>query len=181
MLLQIRRSLILCIIFIVLCGIAYPLIGTGIAQSFFHYQANGEITKNGSNLIGQNWTGPKWFQGRPDNDNPMASGPSNLGSSSNKLKIAVQQKASQLKKEGIQPTPDLVTTSGSGLDPDISPQDAYAQVNAVSHYNHISPQTVLSLVKSEIQQPQLGFLGSQYINVLELNTALYKLEQSKDH
>jgi K+-transporting ATPase ATPase C chain len=156
-------------------GLAYPLAETGIAQAFFSHQANGSLTKNGSTLVGQSWTGPQWFHGRPDADNPLATGGSNLGPRSKVLIGDVQQQIAALKKAGITPTPDLVTTSGSGVDPDIAPVDAYAQVNALAKARGVPVATVRQLVATHISGPQLGFLGSSYIDVLQLNEALAKL------
>jgi potassium-transporting ATPase KdpC subunit len=169
---NLRPAVGLTIFFFVLLGLAYPLAETGIGQALFSHQANGSLTANGSTLVGQHWQGPKWFQGRPDADNPMATGGTNLGPRSKELVAAVEQQVLQLKKEGITPTPDLVTTSGSGVDPDISPADAYAQVNAVARARSLPVATVRQLVATQIRQPELGFLGSQYINVLQLNEAL---------
>ena len=102
----------------------------------------------------------------------MATGGTNLGPRSKALVQATEQQITKLKKEGITPTPDLVTTSGSGVDPDISPADAYAQVNAVAQARDQPVATVRHLVAEHIHQPQFGFLGSAYINVLQLNQAL---------
>jgi K+-transporting ATPase ATPase C chain len=163
------------IFFLVLLGLAYPLAETGIGQALFNHQANGSLTANGSPLVGQQWHGPLWFQGRPDADNPMATGGSNLGPRSKELVQAVEKQITQLKKEGITPTPDLVTTSGSGVDPDISPADAYVQVNAVAHARGLPVAQVRQLVNAEIQPAEYGFLGSSYINVLDLNEKLATL------
>ena len=170
------RSLGLSVFFFLLLGLAYPLVETGIGQAAFNHQVNGSLTASGSALVGQQWQGPKWFQGRPDADNPMATGGTNLGPRSKALVTAVQQLETKLRNEGITPTPDLVTTSGSGVDPDISPADAYAQVNAVAHARGLSVSVVRGLVAEEIQQPQFGFLGSAYINVLQLNERLAELK-----
>jgi potassium-transporting ATPase KdpC subunit len=172
MLSNLRPALGACLVFFVLLGLAYPLAETGIGQAFFSHQANGSLTSNGSTLVGQNWKGPQWFQGRPDADNPMATGGTNLGPRSKALVNAVEQQITKLKKEGITPTPDLVTTSGSGVDPDIAPVDAYAQVSAVAKARGLSVTALRHLVAEHIQQPQFGFLGSPYINVLQLNEAL---------
>jgi potassium-transporting ATPase KdpC subunit len=169
---NLRPAIGLTIFFFVLLGLAYPLAETGIGQALFSHQANGSLTAYGSTLVGQHWQGPKWFQGRPDADNPMATGGTNLGPRSKELVAAVEQQVLQLKKEGITPTPDLVTTSGSGVDPDISLVDAYAQVNAVAKARGLPVATVRHLVDTQVQRPELGFLGSQYINVLQLNEAL---------
>jgi potassium-transporting ATPase KdpC subunit len=173
---SLSRALGISIFFFLLLGLAYPLAETGIGQLAFSHQANGSLTADGSTLVGQQWKGPQWFQGRPDADNPMATGGTNLGPRSKALVQAVTQQVSQLKKEGITPTPDLVTTSGSGVDPDISPADAYAQVDAVAKARGLSASTVHALVAAEIQPAQLGFLGSPYINVLQLNERLAGLK-----
>lgn len=172
---NLRRSVLVTVLFFALLGLAYPIVETGIGQAFFSHQANGSLTKNGSTLIGQTWSGPTWFQGRPDAENPTATGGTNLGPRSETLVQDVKKQMALLKKEGITPTPDLVTTSGSGVDPDISPADAYAQVDAVAQARHLPVATVRHLVQSEIRQRQFGFLGSPYIDVLQLNEALAKL------
>jgi potassium-transporting ATPase KdpC subunit len=169
---NLRPALGISIVFFILLGLAYPLAETGIGQAFFSHQANGSLTSDGSTQVGQSWKGPRWFQGRPDADNPMATGGSNLGPRSKALVNAAKQQITQLKKEGITPTPDLVTTSGSGVDPDISPADAYAQVNAVAKARGLPVDVLRHLVAEHIHQPQFGFLGSAYINVLQLNEAL---------
>jgi potassium-transporting ATPase KdpC subunit len=163
------------LVFFILLGLAYPLAETGIGQAFFSHQANGSLTSSGSALVGQTWKGPRWFQGRPDADNPMATGGTNLGPRSEALVKAVGQQITRLKQEGITPTPDLVTTSGSGVDPDITPADAYAQVDAVARARGLPAAVVRRLVAGHVQQPQFGFLGSAYINVLQLNQALEAL------
>jgi K+-transporting ATPase ATPase C chain len=163
------------LVFFILLGLAYPLAETGIGQAFFSHQANGSLTSYGSTLVGQTWKDPRWFQGRPDADNPAATGGTNLGPRSNALVKAVGQQITQLKREGITPTPDLVTTSGSGVDPDITPAGAYAQVNAVARARGLPATAVRRLVAEHVQQPQFGFLGSAYVNVLQLNEALAAL------
>jgi len=175
LLLNLRRGLLVTVCFFVLLGLAYPLAVTGIGQAFFNHQANGSLTKNGSTLIGQQWKGPKWFQGRPDADNPMATGGTNLGPRSKTLVKDVKEQIALLKKKGITPTPDLVTTSGSGVDPDIAPVDAYAQVNAVAKARGLSVAAVRHLVSTQIHPTQFGFLGSPYVDVLQLNEALSAL------
>jgi K+-transporting ATPase ATPase C chain len=172
MLTNLGRAILLSAIFFVLLGLAYPLAETAIGQGLFARQANGSLTAHGSVLVGQSWAGARWFHGRPDADNPMATGGTNLGPRSTVLVKAVRQQIALLQKAGITPTPDLVTTSGSGVDPDISPADAYAQVNAVAQARGLPTAAVRQLVTTRIEQPQLGFLGSSYINVLQLNEAL---------
>lgn len=186
MLINLRRAVIAAVIFFVVLGLAYPLAGTGISQLFFHHTANGSLTADGSSLIGQNWTGPKWFQGRPSATvnaagkpspyDAMSSGGSNLGPRSKALEQAVAQQAARLRKEGITPTNGLVTSSGSGLDPDISPNAAYAQVPAVAAARGLPVSRVRALVASQVKGPQLGFLGASYVDVLQLNMALSRLK-----
>jgi K+-transporting ATPase ATPase C chain len=174
--LHLRQAVGVTIFFFVLLGLLYPLAETGIGQALFNHNANGSLTANGSTLVGQQWKGPQWFQGRPDGDDPMATGGSNLGPRSKELVQDVKKQATALQKEGIAPTQDLITTSGSGVDPDISPADAYAQVNAVAHARGLSAATVHQLVASHVQGRELGFLGSPFVNVLELNEGLAALK-----
>lgn len=176
MLIHLKRSVIVSFIFFVMLGLVYPFATTGISQVLFNHQANGSLSANGSTLIGQSWSGPSWFHGRPDPYTPAASGPSNLGPKSKALKDQISKEISYWHKLGVNPTPDLVEGSGSGLDPDISPQGAYAQVPMIVKARHI-PVTVLDeLISKNIHNPQFGFLGSAYVNVLTLNTALAKLK-----
>ena len=175
MLTNLGRSVLLSAVFFVLLGLAYPLAETAIGQGLFARQANGSLTAHGSVLVGQSWAGARWFHGRPDANDPMATGGTNLGPRSKVLVEAVRQQIALLQKAGITPTPDLVTTSGSGVDPDISPAGAYAQVNAVAKARGLPVAAVRQLVTARIEQPQLGFLGSSYINLLQLNEALASL------
>jgi K+-transporting ATPase ATPase C chain len=172
---NLRRGALLTAVFFVLLGLAYPLAEVGIGQALFPHQVNGSLTKYGSTLIGQHWTGPRWFQGRPDADNPMATGGTNLGPRSRALVRAAARQAARLRSEGITPTPDLVTTSGSGVDPDIAPVDAYAQVAAVAKARGLPVAMLRRLVASQVHEPELGFLGSPYVDVLQLNEALARL------
>ena len=172
MLAHLRPAAGLTVIFFVLLGLLYPLAETGVGQALFSHQANGSLVADGSTLVGQSWTSPRWFVGRPDADNAMATGGSNLGPRSEALVKTVKQQIAALRHDGITPTSDLVTTSGSGVDPDITPVDAYAQVNAVSKARGVPVAEVRQLVASQTHQAQFGFLGSAYINVLQLNEAL---------
>jgi potassium-transporting ATPase KdpC subunit len=184
------RSLGAIVVVTIFFGFIYAFAGTGVAQLFFRHQADGSITSNGSSLIGQNWNGysttkildPQWFHGRPDADNPLVangkpgeSAASNLGPRSS---VLVQDVAALVKawhKVGVNPTADLVTSSGSGLDPDISPADATAQIPMVSKATGVSRSRLQALITKETQGPELGFLGSPTIVVLTLNEALAKL------
>ena len=186
-----RRSIVLALFFLVFFGLVYGFVGTGISQVLFKHQADGSVTADGSTLIGQNWTSPKFFHGRPDDfgpyagtgDNPLVangkngeSAATNLGPRSKVLLANTEALIAYWHKMGVNPTPDLVTTSGSGLDPDISPADAYAEVPMVSRATGLSPRVLDRLIASESQPAELGFLGSTYIDVLQLNEALAKLE-----
>jgi len=191
MITQIRRSVVLALLCLVFFGLLYPLAGTGVSQVLFKHQADGSITANGSTLIGQDWTSPKFFHGRPDDfgpyagsgDNPLVangkngeSGSTNLGPRSKVLVADTKALIAYWHKMGVNPTPDLVTTSGSGLDPDIAPADAYAEVPMVSKATGLSPHVLDQLIARETRSAELGFLGSDYIDVLQLNEALAKME-----
>jgi potassium-transporting ATPase KdpC subunit len=171
---NLRRAVALSVVMIVLC-LVYTYAETGIAQVFFRHQADGSLTLYGSTEIGQSWTGPKWFQGRDDPYNPEASGPTNYGPRSEQLYQQVQKQIATLRKEGIQPTNGLVTGSGSGLDPYISPADAYAQASAVAKANHLSVSEVKALIAKNVAPTYFGIFGAPYVNVLDLNVALSKL------
>ncbi len=179
MLVNLRRAVALSVVLIVLC-VLYTLVETGVGQAFFSHSANGSVVKIGNTLvgsenIGQLWTGPKWFQGRLDGYDAAASGATNYGPRSQQLYDQVRAAISNLEKEGITPTNDLVTGSGSGIDPDITPADAYAQVNAVAKANHLSVSVVDGLVAHYSAGRYLGFFGSPYVNVLSLNMGLAKV------
>jgi potassium-transporting ATPase KdpC subunit len=175
MLSSLRHAAIVTVFFFVLLGLAYPLAETAIGQGIFSHQANGSLAANGSTLTGQHWQSPRWFTGRPDADDPMTTGAANLGPRSRALVHATAAQIARLRKEGITPTAGLVTTSGSGVDPDIAPADAYAQVSTVARARGLPAAQVRRLVTAHIRGPQLGFLGSAHINVLQLNEALARL------
>ncbi len=182
MITQLRPAVVLAVGALLLFGLAYPLAGTGVSQLLFPHQADGSLTKNGSTLVGQPWSGPQWFHGRSDPDNPLrldgvsgASGGSNLGPRSRQLVAAVRAEAAQLRRIGAQPTADLVTSSGSGIDPDITPQDAFAQVPMVSKSTGIPELQLRRLIRTLTVGPELGFLGPSYVDVLQLNSALARL------
>jgi K+-transporting ATPase ATPase C chain len=190
MLTHLRRSVVLIVICTVLFGFVYAFVGTGVAQALFKNEANGQVGVNGSPLIGQNWSSPKWFHGRPDDTGPYAnvgddplvangrsgeSAATNLGPRSKVLLANTRDLMAYWHKLGVNPTPDLVTTSGSGYDPDITPLDATVQIPMVSQATGIAPSTLKALIERETHGAQLGFLGSPYIVVLELNEALAQL------
>jgi K+-transporting ATPase ATPase C chain len=183
---QLRPALVLLALFTVLTGIAYPLLVTGIAQVAFPSQANGSrITRHnqvmGSALIGQSFTDPKYFWGRPSATAPTptnaaASNASNLGPSNPALATAVQDRVAALRAadpEAPLPVPvDLVTSSASGLDPHISPAAALLQVHRVARLRGLPEAKVRALVDARIEDRTLGLWGEPRINVLLLNLAL---------
>ena len=169
----------------VLLGILYPLLVTGLAQLIFPKQANGELIHGkdgvviGSRLIGQPFSGPGYFHSRPSaagaaGYDATASGGSNLGPTNAQLIARVNGDVAKLQAENPgTPIPvDLVTTSGSGLDPDISPAAAQFQVRRVVLERKISESEVARLVLENSENRQWGFLGEPRVNVLELNIAL---------
>jgi len=183
---QIRPALMALLIFTVLTGLLYPLVVTAIAQLAFPHQANGSlIVKNGqtvgSSLIGQQFTDPKYFWGRlsatgPYPYNASASSGSNLGPTNPALMDEAKARIAALKAadpSNTQPIPvDLVTSSGSGLDPDISVAAALYQLPRVARLRGLSQSAVLALVNKSTQGRTLGFLGEPTVNVLQLNLAL---------
>lgn len=182
---QLRPALVLLALFTALTGIAYPLLVTGIAQVAFPQQANGSrITRReqvmGSALMGQDFTDPRYFWGRPSATTPPynagASNASNLGPSNPALLTAVQERVAALRAadpEQRQPVPvDLVTTSASGLDPHISPAAALYQVHRVALRRGLPEDRVRALVEVHIEDRTLGLWGEPRINVLRLNLAL---------
>ncbi len=180
---QIRPAFFMLLIFTIITGVIYPSVVTGIAQAIFPHQANGSlITINGkiygSELIGQQFTDPKYFWGRLSaaNYNAAASSGSNYGPLNPNLMKAVQDRVKALKAAdptNTLPIPiDLVTASGSGLDPDISVAAASYQVHRVAAARGLSEANVKSLVEKYTEGRQFGFLGEPRVNVLLLNLAL---------
>jgi len=198
MLRQIRPAIVMIIVMTVITGLIYPLGMTGIAQLVFPHQANGSLIEKdgtviGSELIGQNFTDDKYFHGRPsattepDPNDPTKtvsvpyaadnSAGSNLGPTSQALIDRVKDNADKLKAENPSaPIPvDLVTTSASGLDPDITPAAAEFQVPRVAKARNLPQDKVRSLVADMTQDRFLGVLGEKRVNVLKLNIALDQL------
>ncbi len=185
------------LVFTVITGIGYPLVVFGIAQVAFHKQANGSLVSYhgrtvGSSLLCQEFVDakggwlPQYFQPRPSNAtsgaktdygcDPSYSSASNLGPNNPALVQLIRQRQKQIAAfdhvKISQIPPDAVTASGSGLDPAISPQNAYLQVNRVATARHASPVAIRALVSQYVQGRTLGFLGEPRVDVLTLNIAL---------
>ncbi len=174
----------------VILGIIYPLLVLGVGKVIAPSKADGSLVTVdgktvGSSLIGQNFTDPQWFQGRPsaagaDGYDATASGGSNLAADSPDLLKAVNdRKAAIAKADGVPESAipaDALTASGSGLDPDISKAYALIQVNRVAAARKLEPAAVQQLVEAHVTNPLLGFIGQQRVNVLELNIALQSLK-----
>jgi K+-transporting ATPase ATPase C chain len=177
-------SIRLTFVTVVLLGLIYPLVMTVLAQALFRDQAGGSLvvrngTVIGSSIIGQLWTKPQYFHGRPsaagkNGYDPTQTGGTNLGPTSRKLIDSTKTAVAALRKErpGVSIPIDLVTSSASGIDPDISPEAAYFQVPRVAKARHLSIADVDSLVRSSIEGRTFGFLGEPRVNVLKLNLAL---------
>ena len=176
-------SILMTVVTTVLLGLAYPLLVTGIAQVLFHDKANGQLIRRegqliGSRIIGQPFTGPGYFHSRPsaagNGYDAANSGGSNLGPTNQKLIDRVHADTARLQPENpIAPVPvDLVTTSGSGLDPDISPAAALFQIPRVARERKIDEQRLQQLVMEHTRGRQFSIFGDPSVNVLELNLAL---------
>jgi potassium-transporting ATPase KdpC subunit len=198
MLREIRPAIVVLVALTLITGLVYPLVMTGIAGVVFPYQASGSMIERdgkvvGSELIGQDFTSDKYFHGRlsattaPDPKDPtksvpapynaVNSGGSNLGPSNKALVDRVQADIAKLQKEnpGVPVPVDLVTTSASGLDPEISPEAAFFQVPRVAKARKLPEGRIRQLVEAATEGRFLGLLGEPRVNVLKLNIALDRL------
>lgn len=186
MLKELRPAVISFLVLTAVTGIAYPLAVTGVAQALMPVQANGSLIMKdgkaiGSELIGQSFSDPKYFWGRPSATGPMpdnaaASSGSNLGPTNPALIDAVKGRMQALHDadpDNTAPVPvDLVTASGSGLDPHISPAAAAYQIRRVARLRGMEPEAIRQFVEKYTEQRQFGILGEPRVNVLALNLAL---------
>lgn len=184
MLSNLRPALVSMGLFTALLGLAYPLAVTGVAQAAFPAQANGSLVRDaggqviGSALIGQAFAKPEYFHGRPsaagDGYDAAASSGSNMGPLNEKLIAREKTDAAALRAEnpGAAIPADAVTTSASGLDPDISPANARFQAPRIAKARGVPESHVEALVEAQVQPPLLGFIGQPRVNVLALNRAL---------
>jgi len=179
-------SVLYTVVSVVVLGLIYPVVIWAIGTTIFHHQAQGSLVydKNGkligSELVGQNWTKPQYFHGRPSaagkGYDPTSTGGTNLGPTSKKLIDATKSTIDALKKanpDARGPIPmDLVTSSASGIDPDISPAAAYYEAPRVARARGISLDALRSLIAAHVIPRQFGLLGEPRVNVFELNRAL---------
>lgn len=184
MLSHLRPALVSMGLFTVLLGLAYPLAVTGVAQAAFPAQANGSLLRDaggkviGSALIGQAFAKPEYVHGRPsaagNGYDATASSGSNMGPLNDKLIAREKADAAALRAEnpGAVIPADAVTTSASGLDPDISPANARFQAPRIAKARGVTESQVAALIDAQVQQPLLGFIGQPRVNVLALNRAL---------
>jgi len=179
----IRPSIVMTIGFTLICGIAYPLAVTGVGQVALPYKANGSMIVDGagktigSELIGQGFAKPGYFHPRPSaagkGYDATASSGTNLSPGSKDLHDRIQKDVDALHQEGVATVPaDMVTTSASGLDPDISPANALVQVPRIAQARGIAAASVQGLVAKTQQGALLGFIGEPRVNVLALNRQL---------
>jgi K+-transporting ATPase ATPase C chain len=189
---ELRPALVLLLAFTVLTGVLYPLVVTGAASALFPNAAAGSLVTRGdvvvgSALIGQDFQGSAWFHGRPSSAadgryQPRLSAGSNLGPIHPALQDSVRARATALRAEGSQTEAlpvDLLTASGSGLDPHISPAAARWQEERVATARGLAPAAVHALVTAHIEGRQFGLLGEPRVNVLRLNLALDSLRGSR--
>ena len=180
---SLRPAIVMTGLFAALLGVAYPLAMTGIGQTIFPHQANGSLVTEsgrviGSTVVGQAFTSERYFDTRPsaagDGYDGLASSGSNLGPTSQALHDRVEGQVGKMRaaEPGKAIPSDMVTTSGSGLDPDITPEAALYQVDRIARVRHLEPEALRRLVGGSIEEPVLGFIGERRVNVFELNRRL---------
>jgi potassium-transporting ATPase KdpC subunit len=182
---QVGTSLLYTVVTVIVLGVIYPVVVWGLATLLFRHQANGSLIERngtivGSELVGQNFSKPAYFQGRPSaagkGYDPTSTGGTNFGPTSKKLIDSTKSTIGALKKanpDAIGPIPmDLVTSSASGIDPDISPEGAYYQAPRVAKARGIALGAVRALIAAHVTDRQFGLLGEPRVNVLALNRAL---------
>jgi len=183
MLKELRPAILITFVLTIITGILYPLAVTGAAQAMFHNKANGSLIERngkviGSEIIGQNFAKPEYFHPRPSQNSYDAanSGGSNLGPTNPALADRLKKDGEAFRKENPDfsgPIPaDAITASGSGLDPEISPANAMAQLARVAKARGVSADTLQSLVESNTARRDLAVLGEPRVNVLKLNIAV---------
>jgi potassium-transporting ATPase KdpC subunit len=182
-----RPAVVLLLLFAAITGLAYPALITGIAQVAMPAQANGSLIRDGdrvigSSLIAQGFAGPGYFHPRPSaagkGYDASASGATNLAPGSKDLRDAIAARFAEARAQGMtgpQVPPDLVTTSASGLDPDLSPEAAFAQVGRVAAARGMAPRELRRLVDDAVEYPLLGLIGEPRVNVLRLNLELDRI------
>lgn len=188
---SIRPAIVMTLLFALLLGIGYPLALTGIGQAIFPAQANGSLIEAdgkviGSAMIGQGFSSDRYFHPRPSaagkGYDGLASSGSNLGPTSKALVERIKQdiKSNRTASSGRPVPSDLVTASASGLDPHISPDAAFYQIDRIARARGLAPAQLHALVEQSIEQPILGFMGEPRVNVLELNRRLDRIGARAD-
>lgn len=192
---QVKTATLLVIFFLILTGLLYPVVITGIAQSLFSWRANGSLLWQekqliGSELIGQSFTQPRYFWGRPSGTasfpyNAASSGSHNFGALNSDFLTLVKKRCQVLHEmdpKNVNKIPvDLVTESASGLDPEISPVAAKYQINRIAKARNLSAEKIAELVTAMTKQRVLHVLGEPTINILQLNIALDALDKNSHH
>ena len=189
---SLRPAIVMTILMAIFLGILYPLAMTGIGQMIFPTQANGSLVRDdrgvviGSTIVGQAFTSDRYFQTRPSaagqGYDGLASSGSNLGPTSKTLADRVRADVEKRRADGLTGAApaDLVTASGSGLDPDLSPEAAFAQVPRIARVRGVPEGDVRALVSAHVTHPILGFIGERHVNVLALNRALDRTQGRRD-
>lgn len=189
----IRPAILLLLLLTAITGLAYPLLMTGIAQVAMPAQANGSLIRDGnrivgSELIGQNFASPRYFQPRPsaageNGYDASASAATNLSPGAQDLRDAIAERVEDNRNQGLTGVsipPDLATTSASGLDPHISPEAAFAQARRVAQAGGLPADQVEALIRANTETPLLGFLGEARVNVLLINRQLERISANPD-